>query len=112
MQRPKSGASRRHRRALLPGCRPETGQPPSPPQTPWLELSVFAAPDSGAEGVNRVARKATLAEMPPAKVEPWTLELSAYGFGGTASGMLRSTSLDRSHYQIPGAMGCYRQESV
>jgi hypothetical protein len=49
--------------------------------------------------------------MPPDKVEPWTLELSAYGFGGTASGMLRSTSLDRSHYQIPGAMGCYRQES-
>jgi hypothetical protein len=47
--------------------------------------------------------------MPPAKVEPWILELSAYGFGGTASGMLRSTSLDRSHYQIPGAMGCYQQ---
>jgi hypothetical protein len=43
-------------------------------------------------------------------VEPWTLELSAYGFGGTASRMLRSTSLDRSHYQIPGAMGCSRQE--
>ena len=50
--------------------------------------------------------KPYLAEMPPAKVEPWTLELSAYGFGGTASGMLRSTSLDRSRYQIPGAMGC------
>jgi hypothetical protein len=50
--------------------------------------------------------------MPPAKVEPWILELSAYGFGGTASGMLRSTSLDRSRYQIPGAMGCCRQESV
>ena len=54
---------------------------------------------------NRVAKK-PLAEMPPAKGEPWTLELSAYGFGGTASGMLRSTSLDRSRYQIPGAMGC------
>src|ERR1035437_2813028 len=27
--------------------------------------------------------------MRPAKVEPWILELSAYGFGGTASGMLR-----------------------
>ena len=54
--------------------------------------------------------KPYLAEMPPAKVEAWTLELSAYGFGGTASGMLRSTSLGRSHYQIPGAMGCYRQE--
>jgi hypothetical protein len=39
------------------------------------------------------------------------LELSAYGFGGTASGMLRSTSLDRSRYQIPGAMGCCRQLS-
>jgi len=49
--------------------------------------------------------------MPPAKVEPWTLELSAYGFGGTASGMLRSTSLDRSRYQIPGAMGCSQQLS-
>jgi hypothetical protein len=63
-------------------------------------------------GVNRAAKKAILAEMPPAKVEPWILELSAYGFGGTASGMLRSTSLDRSRYQIPGAMGCYRQLSA
>ena len=33
--------------------------------------------------------KPYLAEMPPAKVEPWTLELRACGFGGTASVMLR-----------------------
>jgi len=47
---PNEVATGRHRLALVPGYRPETGQPPSPPQTPWLELSVFAAPDSGAEG--------------------------------------------------------------
>src|ERR1035437_7979270 len=57
MQRPKSGASRRHRLALVPGYRPETGQSPSPAQTPRLELYAFAAPASCAEAVTVPPRK-------------------------------------------------------
>jgi hypothetical protein len=110
MQRPKSGASRRHRLALVPGYRPETGQSPSPAQTPRLELYAFAAPASCAEAVTVPPRKPHWRRCRRLK---WSLghwncrhTVSAARRPGCCAAAGCRRSLDRSRYQIPGAMGC------